>query len=78
MEWQETQNSVELVLCSTVTVTPSAAIPSRAPSSRSQNQVFLNSFPSMVTVSFEFGYYQYSSSLRILRVDLGHGFNFDI
>ena len=55
MEWQETQNSVELVLCSTVTVTPSAATPSRAPSNRSQNQVFLNIFPSMAAVSFESG-----------------------
>ena len=44
MEWQDTQNSVELVLCSTVTVTPSAATPSRAPSSRSQNQGFSYQF----------------------------------
>jgi hypothetical protein len=32
---------------------PSAATPSRAPSSSSQNQVFLNNFPSMTAFSYD-------------------------
>jgi hypothetical protein len=41
--------------CAALVTDPSAATPSRAPSSSSQNQVFLNNFPSMTAFSFESG-----------------------